>query len=102
MNEHINTTDQPENLYESTYALLIRSEEKSRNLLEVAIHPLLMLAPLLAIWQFAQQPVNLRAAGLEKAPRIVLTLGPKTPAATTNLTRCARVDVRTSKDKKNG
>jgi len=65
MKEQTGTTDQPENQYESTYALLIRSEEKNRNLLEVAILPLLMLGPIIAIWQFAQQPVNIPAAGLK-------------------------------------
>ncbi len=52
--------DQPK---ESTYALLIRSEEKSRNALEVAIYPLLILGPLIAIWQFARQPINIPPAG---------------------------------------
>jgi len=47
---------------ESTYALLIRSEEKSRNALEVAIYPLLILGPLIAIWQFARQPINIPPA----------------------------------------
>jgi hypothetical protein len=56
MNAQTNTTDQHE---ESTYALLIRSEEKSRNALEVAIYPLLILGPLIAIWQFTQQALNL-------------------------------------------
>ena len=44
---------------ESTYALLIRSEEKSRNLIEIIIYPLLVIGVLLAIWQFAVQPVTL-------------------------------------------
>ena len=44
---------------ESTYALLIRSEEKGRNLIEIIIYPLLVISVLLAIWQFALQPVNL-------------------------------------------
>ncbi len=60
MNAQTNTTDQRE---ESTYALLIRSEEKSRNALEVAIYPLLILGPLIAIWQFARQPINIPPAG---------------------------------------
>jgi hypothetical protein len=64
MNAQTNTTDQPENQHESTYALLIRSEEKSRNVFEVAIYPFLMLGPLIAIWQFAQQPINIPPAGL--------------------------------------
>jgi len=58
MNEQLNTADQSENQHESTYALLIRSEEKSRNLLEVALYPLLSLLSLIAIWQFAQQAMS--------------------------------------------
>ena len=67
MNERTNTTDQPENQHESTYALLIRSEEKSRNVIEMAIYPILILGAVIAIWQFAQQPVNIPAAGLKGA-----------------------------------
>ncbi len=71
MNAQLNTTDQPKNQYESTYALLIRSEEKSRNLFEVAIYPLLSLGPLIAIWQFAQQPVNIPLARFKGAGCVV-------------------------------
>jgi len=77
MNEPTKTTDQPGNQHESTYALLIRSEEKSRNVLEMAIHPLFMLGPLLAIWQFAQEPVNLAAPGLEQARCVILDASAK-------------------------
>ena len=69
MNERTNTTD-PQ--HESTYALLIRSEEKRRNAFEVAIYPLLILGPLIAIWQFAQQPVNIPASGSNGARCAVL------------------------------
>jgi hypothetical protein len=63
MNAQTNTTDQLQNQpKESTYALLIRSEEKSRNALEVAIYPLLILGPLIAICQFARQPINIAPA----------------------------------------
>jgi len=68
MNEQTNTTDQSQNHEESAYSLLIRSEEKSRNAFELTIYPCLILGPLIAIWQFAQQPVNIPAAGL-KGPR---------------------------------
>lgn len=71
MNELTNTTE-PAAEHESTYALLIRSEEKSRNLFEVAIYPLLILGPLIAIWQFAQQPVNIPACGSKGARCAVL------------------------------
>src|SRR6266566_8601524 len=66
MNAKPNTVDQSQNQHEeSTYALLIRSEEKSRNVIEMAIYPLLILGAVIAIWQFAQQPVNIPAAGLK-------------------------------------
>jgi len=56
---------------ESAYSLLIRSEEKSRNAFELAMYPCLILGPLIAIWQFAQQPVYIPAAGL-KGPRDIV------------------------------
>lgn len=68
MNERTNTTAQPDKQHESTYALLIRSEEKSRNLLEVIIYPLLCLGPLIAIWQLAQQPINVPPPGFKGVP----------------------------------
>jgi hypothetical protein len=68
MKEQTGTTDQLEDQHnESTYALLIRSEEKSRNIIEMAICPILILGAVIAIWQFAQEPVNIRAAGLKGA-----------------------------------
>jgi len=67
MKERANTTGQPDYQHESTYALLIRSEEKSRNVCEMVIYTLLILGPLIAIWQFAQRPVNIPAAGLKGA-----------------------------------
>jgi hypothetical protein len=66
MKEQTGTTDQPEDQHkESTYALLIRSEEKSRNVIEMAICPILILGAVTAIWQFARQPVNIPPAGLD-------------------------------------
>ncbi len=52
MKELAKTIDEPENQHESTYALLMRSEEKSRNLLEVLIYPFLIIGAIIAIWQF--------------------------------------------------
>jgi hypothetical protein len=67
MNAQLKAADQSPNQHEeSAYALLIRSEETSRNALEVAIYPLLILGPLIAIWQFAQQPINIPPAGLDR------------------------------------
>jgi hypothetical protein len=37
----------------STYALLVRSEEKERGLFETIIYSLLVLSAVIGIWQFA-------------------------------------------------
>ncbi len=71
MKEQTDRTDQPKNQHESTYALLIRSEEKSRNVIEMAIYPILILGAVIAIWQFAQQPVSIPSTGLKGAGCVV-------------------------------
>ena len=45
--------------HESTYALLVRSEEKERTFLETALCVLCALSVIAAIWQFARQPIPL-------------------------------------------
>jgi hypothetical protein len=40
----------------STYRLLVQSEEKSRNILEIALYALFAVSALASIWQFAEQP----------------------------------------------
>ncbi len=52
----------------SIYALLVRSEEKSRNMLETAVYAMCILSAVFAIWQFAQQPNPLPMDGLSSAP----------------------------------
>jgi hypothetical protein len=42
---------------ESTYALLVRSEDKKRAFLETILYGLVILSALAAILQFADQPV---------------------------------------------
>ena len=37
----------------STYALLVRSEEKERGLFETVVYSLLVLSAVIGIWQFA-------------------------------------------------
>ena len=64
MNERTNPTGPQHN---STYSLLVRSEERSRNVFELVVYPLLILGPLIATWQFTQQPVNIPATGLKGA-----------------------------------
>jgi hypothetical protein len=41
---------------DTTYALLVRSEEKGRSIMETAVYALLGLSAILSIWQFIQQP----------------------------------------------
>jgi uncharacterized membrane protein YhaH (DUF805 family) len=43
---------------ESTYALLVRSEEKGREVLETVLYFAFILSAVLLIWQFAQSPVS--------------------------------------------
>ena len=45
--------------FESTYALLVRSEEKKRNVLEILVYALFILSAVFSIWQMVQQPVTL-------------------------------------------
>jgi hypothetical protein len=67
MNKLIENSNQSDNELESTYALLVRSEEKNRNLLEMTIYPLLIAAGLIAISQFAQQAMGIPATGIKPA-----------------------------------
>jgi len=53
---------------QSTYALLVRSEEKERSIFEAVAYGVFILSSVAAIWQFAQQPVTLP---LGAAPRTV-------------------------------
>ena len=55
-------TSQPHNnTEESIYALLVRSEDKKRALLETILYGLVILSALAAILQFADQPIRFGA-----------------------------------------
>ncbi len=55
-------TSQPnKSVKQSTYALLVRSEDKRRALLETIVYGLVILRALAAILQFADQPVRFGA-----------------------------------------
>ena len=41
-----------------TYKLLMQSEEKGRNILEMALYGLVALSVIVSIWQFAEQPLQ--------------------------------------------
>ena len=45
--------------FESTYALLVRSEERERSIFEGAVYFAVVLSALFSIWQFAAQRVAL-------------------------------------------
>ena len=45
--------------HESTYAMLVREEEKERTFLETLLYFLFVLSAIAAIWQFAHQPIAL-------------------------------------------
>jgi hypothetical protein len=45
--------------FESTYALLVRSEEKERGLFEGTAYLVFILSAVFSIWNVAQQPVAL-------------------------------------------
>jgi hypothetical protein len=49
---------------QTTYSLLVRSEEKSRDLLETAVYAMCILSAIAAIWQFVEQSSRLSVDGL--------------------------------------
>jgi hypothetical protein len=52
----------------STYALLVRSEEKNRTLLEAVVYAILILSAVISIWQFAHQSVAFPIDKVANAP----------------------------------
>ena len=46
---------------QSTYALLVRSEEEERSFTETAVYLLFIASAVFSIWQVAQQPITLPA-----------------------------------------
>ena len=60
----INPTEQNERVdettaHESTYGMLMREEEKDRSLLETVVYLLFVLSIVAAIWQFAQESIEM-------------------------------------------
>jgi hypothetical protein len=60
----------------STYRLLVQSEEKNRNILEIAVYGLVALSCLISIWQFAEQssalPLDRIGTGTERPAEVRL------------------------------
>jgi hypothetical protein len=50
---------------QSTYALIVRSQEKGRGVLEALVYAVFILGVVLSIWQFAQTPLKIPTRGLE-------------------------------------
>ena len=55
---------------ESTYALLVRSEEKSRTFFEAVAYVIFILSAALSMLQLAHHPVKVPAAGLQPSAEI--------------------------------
>ena len=65
------TIDEPEEeIHESTYALLMRSEETSRNVFEMVIYPVLIIGAIIAICQFVLQTVDMSSGDRKAAERV--------------------------------
>jgi len=56
---------------ESTYQLLVDSEEKPRTAIEDIVYLLLAVAIAVTIWQFSHQPVNFADFGRAQAEQVV-------------------------------
>ena len=59
---------------ESTYQLLIRSEEKERGLIESIVYLLLVIATTTTIWQFSHQPVTFADVGSSAQKSVAIVL----------------------------
>ena len=66
---------------ESTYALLVRSQEEERSFPETAVYLLLILTMTFSVWQSAQQPFQLPSIGLLKGTPIVQAAKISNPSA---------------------
>jgi len=52
----------------STYAMLVRSEEKERGIFETFVYSLLVLSAVIGIWQFAHLRIPSPFANTERTP----------------------------------
>jgi len=62
---------------ESTYALLVRSQEEERSLPETGVYLLLILTMAFTAWQAALQPFRLPNIGLLQGTPVVQSAEPK-------------------------
>lgn len=59
---------------ESTYQLLVDSEEKGRGLVEAFVYLLLVLATVATIYQFGREPVTFADIGILHAQKVAAFL----------------------------
>lgn len=57
--------------FESTYALIVRSEEKERSIFEGAAYLVFTFTALFSIWQMVQQPIALPKDGVIHTTSVV-------------------------------
>lgn len=60
--------------FESTYALLMRSEEKQRSRLETLVYSVLIAASIFALSQFGREAMVMPAAIVKNSPVATVTL----------------------------
>jgi hypothetical protein len=71
----MNTHKSLDTARKSTYALLVRSEEKERGLFETFIYSLLVLSAVVGIWQFAHLRFASPFANTESGPTTEVVAG---------------------------
>ena len=54
----------------TTYRLLVQSEDKSRNILEIVIYGLVSFSVMLSIWQFAEQPLQTTGKTIDRQAEV--------------------------------
>jgi hypothetical protein len=57
---------------ESTYQLLVESEEKERGVMEDLVYLLLIIATSVTIWQFGREPVKLAERDAVRSEHLAL------------------------------
>ena len=62
--------------FESNYALLVRSEEKGRAVLEILVYAIFFLSVVLSICQFAQTALKVSAPAVEACVACHMTTTP--------------------------
>ena len=57
-------------VFESTYALIVRSEEKQRSRFEALVYVVLVISTLFAVSQFGREAMSLRFRHVESGPLV--------------------------------